>query len=161
MKPLNIVWQRLVDARGTTCVRCGTTQGALEHAIAKLKVALAPLGLEPALETRKISESAFKKDPSASNRIWIADRPLEDWLGATTGSSPCCSVCGDSECRTVEIGATVFEEIPEELIVKAALIAAARTLESAGDAASSCCEPETRKSECCAPGVIAGAEKLR
>lgn len=151
MKPLRIVWQRLVDAGGRTCARCGTTQEALERAVAKLKVALAPLGLEPMLETREIGQSAFAQDPSASNRIWIADRPLEEWLGARAGSSPCCSVCGDSECRTVEIGETVFEGIPEELILKAALAAAARTFAPADDSPSSCCEPDSSKPECCAP----------
>ena len=52
-----------------------------ESAASELKTALEPLGLVPELEARNISESAFKNDPSASNRIWIADRPLEDWLG--------------------------------------------------------------------------------
>jgi hypothetical protein len=151
MKPLRIVWQRLVDTRGRTCTRCGSTQEALNRAVPKLKAALAPLGLEPELEARDISESAFKMDPSASNRIWIADRPLEDWLGARTGSSPCCTVCGDSECRTVEIGEDVFEAIPEAMIVKAALVAAAQALAPAGDAAAGCCEPEAVKPECCAP----------
>jgi hypothetical protein len=158
MKPLKIVWQRLVDKKGRTCTRCGTTQEALERAVAKLKAALAPLGLEPVLESRDIGESMFKKDPSASNRIWIADRPLEDWLGARTGSSPCCSVCGDSECRTVEIGEDVFEAIPEAMIVKAALVAAAQTLSPAGEAAASCCEPAPARSECCAP---ARADSIR
>ena len=45
----------------------------------------------------------------------------------------------------------VFEAIPEELIVKAALVAAAQTLAPAGEAAASCCEPAPSKSECCAP----------
>jgi hypothetical protein len=32
-------------------------------------------------------------------------------------------------CRTIEIGGTAFEEIPERLIVKAALLAAAELLD--------------------------------
>ena len=151
MKRLPIVWQRLVDARGQTCVRCGATQGAIESAVVKLKAALAPLGLDPTLETREISPSAFKNDPSASNRIWIADRTLEEWLGARTGSSRCCSVCGDSDCRTVEVGDSVFEEIPEELILKAALAAAAQALAPADAAQAGRCDPGTAKSECCSP----------
>jgi len=151
MKPLKIVWQRLVDRRGRTCTRCGSTQESLESAVGKLKAALAPLGFEPQLEARNISDLEFRKNPSASNRIWIADRPLEDWLGARTGSSPCCAVCGDSECRTVEIGEEVFEAIPEEMIVKAALMAAAQTLVPAGATAASCCTPEPAKPGCCAP----------
>lgn len=128
MKPLRIVWQRLVNFGGQTCDRCGATYDALQRAVAKLKDALGPLGLEPTLEIKEIDEESFKADPSVSNRIWIADRPLEEWLGATVGGSRCCSVCGDSECRTVEVGETVFEAIPEELILKAALVASAQML---------------------------------
>ena len=128
MKPLRFVWQRLVSNAGQTCERCGATYDGLQRAIAKLKDVLRPLGLEPTLETKEIAEGSFKADPSLSNRIWIADRPLEEWLAARVGASRCCSVCGDSECRTVEVGGTVFEAIPEELILKAALVAAAEML---------------------------------
>jgi hypothetical protein len=54
---------------------------------------------------------------------------MEDWLRGTVGKSPCCSVCGDSDCRTVEIQGAVFETIPERLIVKAGLLAAAELLD--------------------------------
>jgi hypothetical protein len=40
---------------------------------------------------------------------------MEEWLGARVGSSRCCSVCGESECRTVEVGAGAFEAVPEVL----------------------------------------------
>lgn len=134
MKTLHIIWQRLVDSRGQTCNRCGSTYEALQNAVAKLKDALEPLGLEPTLETREINEASFKGDPSESNRIWIAGRSLEEWLGAGVGSSQCCSVCGYSKCRTVEVQGAVFEAIPEELILKAALIAAAQMLAPNGRA---------------------------
>jgi hypothetical protein len=146
MRPLPIVWQRLVDAQGQTCNRCGDTYEALQRAVAKLKHVLAPLGLEPTLETKEIQQDSFKTDPSASNKIWIAGRPLEDWLGAGVGSSRCCSVCGDSECRTVEVGGTVFEALPEDLILRAALVAAAQLPRSVSELAASdgeqtCCQP--------------------
>ena len=69
-------------------------------------------------------------NPSESNRIWIAGQPLERWLEGSAGSSPCCSVCGDAECRTVELGGETFETIPERLIVKATLLAAAELLDA-------------------------------
>lgn len=130
MMPLPIVWQRLVSSEGQTCNRCGTTYEALQRAVAKLKKVLAPLGLEPVLETKEIPEKSFKTDPSASNRLWIAGRALEEWLGAAVGSSRCCSVCGESECRTLEVGGSVFEAIPEDLILRAALVAAAQVIGS-------------------------------
>ena len=126
MKPLPIIWQRLVSVDGRTCDRCSATHQAMQRAVGTLKAALGPLGFEPVLETRKIDEAAFKTDPSESNRIWIAGRPMEEWLGANVGSSRCCSVCGDSECRTVEVEGSTFEAIPAELVVKAALVAASQ-----------------------------------
>jgi len=149
MKLLRIVWQRLVAPDGNTCDRCSHTYESLQRAIAKLKDALAPLGLEPRLETKEIDEESFKVDPSLSNRIWIADRPLEDWLDATVGGSRCCSVCGDSECRTVEVGEAVFEAIPEELILKAALLAAAQMLGPAIEALSNQNEHDPGRTRCC------------
>jgi hypothetical protein len=149
MKGLRIVWQRLVNTGGQTCDRCDATYDALARAIAKLKDALGPLGLEPTLETKEIDEESFKADPSVSNRIWIAGRPLEEWLGATVGASRCCSVCGESECRTVEVGGTVFEAVPEELILKAALVAAAQVLAPTSDPLSSQSEFASGTPKCC------------
>ena len=37
MKAIQILWQRLVDEKGQTCVRCGTTETAVEEAVNKLK----------------------------------------------------------------------------------------------------------------------------
>jgi hypothetical protein len=100
----------------------------MERAIAKLRQSLRPLGIEPSLEIRELDQRSFKANPSESNRIWIAGRPMEEWLGARVGSSRCCSVCGTSECRTVEVEGTTFETIPENLFLKAALIASSQLL---------------------------------
>jgi hypothetical protein len=53
---------------------------------------------------------------------------MEEWLGASVGSSRCCSVCGTSECRIVEVEETTFETIPETLSIRAALIASSQLL---------------------------------
>jgi len=70
---------------------------------------------------------------------------MEEWLGARVGSSRCCSVCGDSECRTVEVAGTTFEAIPEKLFLKAALIASAQLVNPTTEGPSRegehrCCE---------------------
>ena len=148
MKSLPIIWQRLVK-EGKTCNRCDATYQEMQGAVSKLKESLRPLDIEPTLETREIDEESFKANPSASNRIWIADRPLEEWLAGTTGSSRCCSVCGDSECRTIEVGGTVFEAIPEELILKAALVAAAQMLAPTNEVLSSQREHDSGNPPCC------------
>ena len=129
MISLPIVWQRLVSSDGRTCDRCGGTHQELERAIAVLTEALRPLDIEPTLETREIDQESFAANPSTSNRIWILDKPLEEWLAGSVGSSQCCSVCGESECRTVEVSRSTFEVIPERLILKAALLAAAQLLD--------------------------------
>ena len=82
---LAIIWQRLVTAEGKTCDRCAATYQEMQRAVSKLKESLRPLGSAPTLETRVIDEESFKANPSASNRMSIADRPLEEWLGARIG----------------------------------------------------------------------------
>ncbi len=129
MKSLPIIWQRLVNSDGRTCDRCNATYQEMQQAVCKLKEALRPLGIEPSLEVRELDEKSFKAAPSESNRIWIAGRPMEEWLGARIGSSRCCSVCGESECRTVKVGGATFEVIPEKLFLKAALAAASELLD--------------------------------
>lgn len=140
MKSMPIVWKRLVK-EGQTCNRCGNTQQQIESALTKLKAALQPLGIEPTLQAQSIDDSTFKVEPAESNRIWIAGRPMEDWLGAQVGMSRCCSVCGDSDCRTLDVGGQRYETIPEELVIKAALLAASQllTATSAQEQATSCC----------------------
>ena len=141
MKTLPIVWQRLVKA-GATCERCGSTHQQILGALARLEPALQPLGIQPVLQTVVLDESTFKADPSASNRIWIAGKPMEDWLGASAGSSPCCSVCGDLPCRTLEVDGHSFEAVPQDLVLKAALIAAAGMIDSS--------RPDAGPAPCCA-----------
>ena len=145
MKSLPIIWQRLVSSDGKTCDRCNATYLEILRAVEKLKEALRPLDIEPTLEAREIDEKSFKANPCESNRVWIAGKALEEWLGARVGSSHCCSVCGESECRTVEVSGTMFEAIPEKLFLKAALVAASQLLDPPTDPVSSqgkqrCCQ---------------------
>jgi hypothetical protein len=125
MRALTIKWQRLLtDKGGKTCPRCGSSEKELEKAVNTLKQSLAPLGIEVILQKIALAPAAFEKDVLESNRIWIADRPLEEWLRADVGQSICCEVCGSAECRTVEVEDTVYETIPAYLIIKAVLAAA-------------------------------------
>lgn len=130
MKTLNILWQRLLDDSGNTCPRCDATQQAVEGAVDKLRHALAPLGIEPQLERRVIDPAQFAARPLESNRIWIAGQPLESWLQANAGASRCCASCGDADCRTVEVDGTTYEAIPEDLLIRAALVAASRMMDA-------------------------------
>ena len=124
IKTLPIVWQRLVDKEGDTCPRCRGTFQEITRALKELDDILRPQGIVPTLEIREIDDESFKAHPSESNRIWIAGKPLEEWIDAEVGASRCTSVCGDSECRTVEVEGSTFEVIPESILLNAALIAA-------------------------------------
>ncbi len=137
MRSLEIVWQRLVKD-GQTCSRCGDTAEAVQSAVETLSEVLRPLGIEPVLRTVEMDEPSFRTNPTASNRIVIAGKSLEDWTGAATGSSPCSSVCGEHQCRTVEVDGVTFEAVPKSLIVKAALLAAAHLPEEPDPCGGTC-----------------------
>ena len=126
MKTIKIIWQRLVDDQGQTCDRCGGTEQELHKALRFLIKSLAPAGIAFSLETKSLDPQEFARDPSQSNRIWVDGKPLEKWVKAETGASPCCGPCGDAECRTVNVEGTTYETIPAELIIRAALLAVER-----------------------------------
>jgi hypothetical protein len=113
MKVLKIKWNRLLtDEGGQTCPRCGSTENELEKAVNTLKQSLAPLEIEVIIEKQVIDSVTFANNVSESNRIWVDDKPIEEWLGAKVGRSLCCEVCGDAECRTVELEENIYETIP-------------------------------------------------
>lgn len=128
MKTLLIRWQRLINKAGKTCKRCDSTGKAARKAFEKLRGSLAPLGVRVKLETAALGLRAFAKDPLQSNRVWIGGRPLEEWLGAGVGKSRCCAACAGAECRTVSVEGNIHEVIPEGLIIRAGLLAAAELL---------------------------------
>ena len=97
-KKLVIIWQRLISG-GATCPRCGFTEDELDKATLRLKEKLNPMGIEVIL------------------------KKLEDLVGAETGQSQCCDVCGNKKCRTVKIEKESHETIPADMIVKAGLAA--------------------------------------
>lgn len=127
---LAIRWQRLVDDAGKTCDRCAGTQEELGKAMEALRRSLSPLGIGVTLEEKCLTPDECVNDIMESNRIWVADRPLEDWLGAEVGKTVCgmcCAQLGETvECRTTSIGGQTYETIPAQLIVKAGLQAASR-----------------------------------
>jgi hypothetical protein len=139
LKTLKIQWHRLVAA-GQTCPRCGATEKEVEKACRNLEQSLAPLGIKVVLEKQELNPGTFQRDPSQSNRIWIDGRSLEEWLGLKVGQSPCCSTCGDAECRTVETEGQVYETIPADLIIKAGLVAASKLLNP--QTVDSCCQKD-------------------
>lgn len=125
MKTLVVEWQRLLDEHHKTCPRCGATEQEVERAVTGLNRELRPFGINASLVKKAIGPEDFRKDVLQSNKIVIAGKTLEEWLGAGTGQSPCCEVCGNAECRTVEYDDHTHEAVPSELIIRAGLLAAA------------------------------------
>ncbi len=125
MNTLVIEWQRLLDEQKETCPRCGSTEQEVEKAVRELNRLLAVSDVTVNLIKKSIDPETFKKDALQSNKILIAGKTLEEWLGATTGQSKCCEVCGNSECRTVEYAGDTHEAIPADMIVRAGITAAA------------------------------------
>ena len=125
MTELKIKWQRLVDEGGQTCDRCAGTGDEIQVAADMLREALAPLGIAVVTETKKLSTADFMRAPLESNRVWIGNRPIEEWLGADVEQSLCCGSCGEHECRTVTVSEQTYEVVPRELVLKAGLMAAA------------------------------------
>jgi hypothetical protein len=139
---LKIKWQRLVSD-GQTCLRCSSTEEEIEKAVSVLRQSLTPLGIEVVLEKSELTVREFERNPLESNKIWINDRLLEDWIGGAVGQSPCCDVCGPSECRTVKVEGEIYETIPADLIIKAGLLAASELINA--EASESCCGNNTSK----------------
>jgi hypothetical protein len=156
MKTLKIKWQRLVYSGDKTCERCKATGNEVRNAAEKLKTSLKPLGIKVVLDEKALSIDACAKDISQSNRIWIAERPLEEWLSAKVGKSLCSTCCGELgenvECRTVAIGGKIYEAIPANLVIQAGLLAAAEIISEEPISAYRC-EPKVKKSSkekpCC------------
>ncbi len=141
---ITVRWQRLVTETGTTCTRCGTTQAEVRRAVDTLRRCLGPLNLAVRLEEVALTPEAVGRDTAQSNRVFIEDRPLEDWLGAGTGMSPCGSCCEHLgpgvQCRTVAVDGQTYEAVPAQLIIRAGLRAAEATLARL-PAGAPCCPP--------------------
>jgi hypothetical protein len=109
-----------------------------KKAFEKLRRSLSELGIVVELKTNTLDFSTFINDALQSNEIWINGRLLEEWVHASVGRSHCCDICRGSECRTVSVGGNTYEAIPEALIIRVALLAAAELLKE-GECQPTCC----------------------
>lgn len=122
IKRLEIEWKHFAVG-DATCERCGKTGDALQAVVADLTREFAPAGVkinltEAILDKTRIAES---------NEIRMNSMLLEDLLAAAVISTDCPScgtLAGESTCcRAIEIGNERYEEIPPEMIKKAAYLA--------------------------------------
>ncbi len=127
---LQIRWQRLLDEKGNTCDRCYMTEKTVEDGVKQLRRSLKGMNIDVVLVKTNVSPTAFAKDPLESNRIWIGEKPLEEWLQAKAGKSQCSGACGTSECRTLIVDGQTYESVPSALFVKAGLLAGANLIQT-------------------------------
>jgi len=121
-KRLEIEWKHFAVG-DATCERCGMTGNALRAVIEELRHEFTPAGViinltETLLDKTRIAES---------NEIRMNGALLEDLLAAGVVSTDCPScgtLAGESTCcRAIEIGDERYEDIPVEMIKKAAYLA--------------------------------------
>jgi len=121
-KRLEIEWKHYIVG-DATCERCGNTGEALHAAIEELRREFAPAGVKI-----NLTETLLDKNRIAeSNEIRMNGMLIEDLLAAGVVSTDCptCSTsAGESTCcRAIEIGDERYEDIPPEMIRKAAYLA--------------------------------------
>ena len=120
MKELVIEW-RHYEKEGATCDRCSATGSSVAAVVSELTAELAGKGIAVKFLETPLPETMMAQ----SNLILLNGVPLEALLEqATAGENAClscsCLTGSDTSCRTVEYEGKTHEEIPAELIRKAA-----------------------------------------
>ena len=120
MKELVIEW-RHYDKEGATCDRCAATGSSLAEVISRLGRELAGRGIAVSFTETTLPAEFMAQ----SNLILFNGVPLEavlDDAEADESSCPSCSCLTGTKtsCRTVRFEGKTFEEIPADLIRKAA-----------------------------------------
>uniref|UniRef100_A0A831TXQ8 DUF2703 domain-containing protein n=1 Tax=Geobacter metallireducens TaxID=28232 RepID=A0A831TXQ8_GEOME len=120
MGELTIEW-RHYDKDGATCERCSATGQSLKEVVAALREELAPRGVRIVFTETRLTEEQLPE----SNLILFNGTPLEELLAGAKASESTCPSCSclagtETSCRTVELEGTTHEEIPADLIRRAA-----------------------------------------
>lgn len=118
-KRLEIEWKHFAVG-DATCGRCGKTGVALREVIDELRNEFVPAGVKINLTETLLDKTRIAE----SNGIRMNGVLVEDLLAAgvvATDCPSCGTLAGESTCcRAIEIGNERHEEIPAELIKKAA-----------------------------------------
>jgi hypothetical protein len=119
IKRLEIEWKHFAVG-GETCERCGKTGDALNIAVEELRRGFASAGVKINLTETLIDKTRIAE----SNEIRMNGTLIEDLLPASVSATDCPScgtLTGESTCcRAIEIGDERYEDIPAEMIKKAA-----------------------------------------
>ncbi len=118
-KRLEIEWKHFAVG-DATCERCGKTGDSLKSVVEDLRREFGSAGVKI-----NLTETLLEKTRMAeSNEILMNGTLIEDLLAAGVVSTDCPScgtLSGESTCcRAIEIGDERYEDIPPEMIRKAA-----------------------------------------
>ncbi len=124
MKTLVIEW-RHYDKEGQTCDRCATTGASVKDVLSRLTDDLAKRGIVVSFVETLLSQERMNE----SNLILFNGTPIEQLLDNAGTSENLCDSCScltgtETVCRTIDVSGVTHEEIPAELIRKAAFKAA-------------------------------------
>ncbi len=124
MKTITIEWRHYAK-KGATCDRCAATGRSVKEVVADFTGELASRGVKVVFLETVLPEEQMAE----SNMILFNGIPLEDILRDTTAAENACPSCScltgiETSCRTIEQGGTIYEEIPAEIIRRAALLVA-------------------------------------
>jgi len=121
MNKIKIEWKHF-DKDGKTCVRCSQTGSNLSEAITQIKQDTEFKGARIDYKETKLPENRM----SESNQVLINGVLIETLLPNTNAGENYCDSCSDliddpsgCNCRTINQGHTIHEDIPVELIKQA------------------------------------------
>lgn len=120
MEELTIEW-RHYEKDGATCDRCAATGTSVRDVVSELVKELAARGVTVTFVETILPEELMAQ----SNMVLLNGVPLEAILdNAAANENPCpscsCLTGSQTSCRTIEYQGQTHEEIPGELIRKAA-----------------------------------------
>jgi hypothetical protein len=154
-RTLTLEWQRMIDEEGNVCCGSPGTEEAVSAARERLAKELEDSGIDVVLVRSEFTPEECMGCPERANRVLVAGRGVDFWLGADMSASPCEGFCkqalGDEgSCQNLVYEGETYEVIPAELIVKAGLTAAANpaTFKQAAGGRGSPCGGCPSKSTC-------------
>jgi hypothetical protein len=125
MRELNVEWLHF-ETDGVTCDRCAGTGTTLKTVIDQLTRDMADEGIKVTLTETLLPATAMDR----SNLLLFNGTPLENLLEEVEASTNHCASCScltgqDTDCRTIVYEGQTYEEIPAEVLYKAAMKALA------------------------------------
>ena len=119
---LDVEWRHVGENVDSTCERCAATGRTLQDVLDEIRPMLSAQRIRI-----RVKETVLPHDRiGESNIILFNGIPIEDLIDeASVGLTPCvscsCMTGTDAQCRALVCGDRTYEEIPADIIRRAAL----------------------------------------